>query len=53
VVATKVVTVEVVPSDKTPQLADSQARLAILPELSITIRMFGVAMLETNGGEAV
>jgi hypothetical protein len=44
--------VDVVPSGNSPQLADSQARLDILPELSIKTRMFGVAMFETNGGEA-
>ena len=46
----KVVTVEVAPVDRIPQLADSQARLLILPELSIRMRMLGVAMFDTNGG---
>ncbi|GMV50292.1 MAG: hypothetical protein AMXMBFR67_18350 [Nitrospira sp.] len=48
-----VVVVEVLPSAKVPQEVDSQARLLILPELSMTTMMFGVVALETKGGTAV
>jgi hypothetical protein len=50
VVASNVVTVEVAPLGKIPQLEDSHARFVILPELSMIIRMLGVATASMNGG---
>ena len=47
-----VVVVEVAPVDNVPQDVDSQARLLMLPELSIRMMMLGVVVLETNGGTA-
>jgi hypothetical protein len=53
VVLVNVVVVDVAPVDNVPQDVDSQARLLILPELSIRMMIFGVVALETNGGTAV
>jgi len=48
-----VVVVDVLPSASVPQDDDSQARLLILPELSITTMIFGVVAFDTKAGTAV
>jgi hypothetical protein len=53
VVLRKLTEVDMVPFGRMPQLAGSQARDSMLPELSMMMRMLGVVTLVTNGGEAV